>query len=226
MYIFSFRPNELNGVYSKYSYSYNKKRITNSNRKFNLRYLNSTIKKGNYSIIACGESKLHKVLLKYGQYDNPLLGHWLTTESAEHAMYLRLGIEDLTNKRANITFTKGYVFDEDELVKNVVDIEKQIDEKEKLIDSITRKMADLSSIEITVSYLNYINKFKPLPNGTDEVNDALKEKLYFLDDIPEIKEFITNENSILDTQKSKARAEMSALIKSIPEILSASSMLV
>lgn len=226
MYIFSFKPNELNGVYSSYSYSYNKKRITNVKRKFNLRYLNSSIKKENYSIVACGESKLHKVLLRYEQYSNPLLGHWLTTESAEHAMYLRLGIEDLTNKRANMTFTKGYVFDEDELVKKIDEIEKQINEKESLISSISQKMNELSSVERTISYLSYINKFRPLQSGSDEVNDTLKEKLYFLDDIPGIKEFISNENSILDIQKSKVRFELSELKKSIPEILSASSMLV
>lgn len=226
MYIFSFKPNELNGIYSSYSYTRNKKRITNVNRKFNLRYLNSAIKKENYSIVACGASKLHKVLLRYEQYSNPLLGHWLTTESAEHAMYLRLGIEDLTNKRANMTFTKGYVFDEDELVKKVDDIEKQINEKENLISLVSQKMNELNSVDRSISYLTYINKFRPLTNGSDEVNDALKEKLYFLDDVPEIKAFITNENSILDIQRSKARFELSELKKSIPEILSASSMLV
>lgn len=126
-YVFSFKNDNVRNATSSWNFNRNKSRLGKTEGVFQLRYLNSKIKKENYSLESVTASKINTLLRELGLHNHDYYGYHIITTSDEHSLYLRLGIEDIIHPKGNCQFTRGYKFtNHEEIYDNLVSMKQEI----------------------------------------------------------------------------------------------------
>lgn len=176
-YVFSFKNDTVRNSIASWNYNRNKSKLSKTDGVFQLRYLNSKIKKENYSLESVTASKINNIIRELNLCSNDYYGYHIITTSDEYSLYLRLGIEDIIHPKGNCQFTRGYKFDNhEEVYDNLVRIKKEIDEISEEESQIRDQIRSLNISRYEETYIMKMDQIAKRIHctSTDPNPDILK----------------------------------------------------